>query len=42
MQHSVIKAIPFRIVFRHIANKALAEVAARWPVLQEILSTDML
>jgi hypothetical protein len=35
---TVVLAIPFSIVLRHITNKALAEVTARWPVLQKILS----
>jgi hypothetical protein len=34
----VVLTIPFSIVLRHIADKALAEVTARWPVLQKILS----
>jgi hypothetical protein len=35
---TVVLTIPFSIVLRHIADKALAEVTARWPVLQKILS----
>jgi hypothetical protein len=35
---TAVLAIPFSIVLRHITNKALAEVTARWPVLQKILS----
>jgi hypothetical protein len=31
---TVVLAIPFSIV-RHIANKALPEVTARWPALQK-------
>jgi hypothetical protein len=35
---TVVLAIPFSSVLRHITNKVLAEVTARWPVLQKILS----
>lgn len=34
---TIVLAIPFSIVLRLIANKALAKVGVRWPALQRIL-----
>jgi hypothetical protein len=38
---TVVLAITFSIVLRHITNKALAEVTARWPVCKKSFQ-DML